>query len=154
VRLISGTLLAGLLLWRRLLLVHRWLPITLRWWRILAWLLRWVRRLAAIAMLRQRLTIRAVELRVGWWTLTAPDGVGRHEGLRLRVNWCEDAFLGEADAVGAATILGLIEAGAADLSHVSEKKKRALQFKNHTLRRRQYRHAMAVRCLGAGWTGA
>ena len=43
----------------------------------------------------------------------------RNESLGLSRYWSEDAFLGEALAIGAATILGLVEAGATNLASVS-----------------------------------
>ena len=46
---------------------------------------------------------------------TAPDGVGRHEGLGLGGDGGEDALLREADAVGAAAVLRSLETGAANL---------------------------------------
>ncbi len=115
-RLVSGTLLPGLLRW--LLLVHLRLLISLRWWRVLPWLLLllwWVLRLVSVAVLWKWLTIGAVELSVWWWPLTAPDSVSRDEGLCLSMHRSEDAFLGKAHAVGAAAILGLIEAGTSNL---------------------------------------
>lgn len=79
------------------------------------------RRLAVgicVARRRQRLPVRAVH---GWrGAHTAPDGVRGDKGLRLRRDGREDAVLVEPQAVGAAAVLGGLEAGAADLEQVSK----------------------------------
>ena len=120
VRLVVRALVAGLraleLLHVRLLAllrlpVHRRrLLISLRRRWILPTLLRRRVLIRTTTMLRERLTVRAVELGVGWRVLTAPDRVRRDERLGLRAHWREDTFLGEALTVGAATILRLVEA--------------------------------------------
>jgi hypothetical protein len=46
----------------------------------------------------------------------APDGVCRHESLRLRRDGREDAVLVEPHAVGAAPVLGGLEARASNLA--------------------------------------
>lgn len=126
--LVGRTLLADLHLLSRLL--HVWLiwvhGVALGWLRVLAWLpwLLWLLLLRRVLILptalRQWLTVRAVQLSVRGWVLTAPDSVGRYEGLGLCTDGCEDTFLRETLTVGAATVLGLIEAGAADLhAHVN-----------------------------------
>lgn len=77
------------------------------------------RRLAiwlAVAGGRKRLAVGTVHWR--WLADTAPDSVGRHEGLRLGRNWSEDAVLVEAHAVGAAAVFCRLEARAADLGRV------------------------------------
>jgi len=63
-----------------------------------------------------RLTI---ELGVWRRLLTAPDGVCWDESLCLGGDWREDALLGEALAVCAATVFRLVESRATDLSHAS-----------------------------------
>lgn len=95
---------------RRLAIHRRRLLVPLRWWRILTWLLRALLILLTAAVRRQWLAVSTVELRVRRRLLTAPDGVRRHEGLRLGADGCEDALLREALAVGTAPIFGLIEA--------------------------------------------
>ena len=118
-RLVGGALLTGAgrradLL--RRLLIHTGLLVALRRRRVLTLLLL-LRRIWLLATaLRQRLAVGAVQLRVGRWVMAAPYGVRRHEGLRLGRHRGEDAFLGEANAVGAATVFSLIEARAADLN--------------------------------------
>lgn len=75
------------------------------------------RRLAigvGVARRRQRLPVRAVHGRGR--ADAAPDGVCGHKGLRLRRHGREDAVLVEAQAVGAAAVLGGLEARAADLA--------------------------------------
>lgn len=115
VRLVGGALLSSTTLrstlLRRRLSVHGLLLIALRRRWILACLLLsllWVR--IATAVLREWLAVCTVELRIWWWVLAAPDGVRRNERLGLGRDGSEDAFLGEALAVGAASILGLVEA--------------------------------------------
>ena len=73
-------------------LVHRWLLVALRWWRVLPTLLRLSVRVT-LAVLRKWLTVCAVELCVGWWVLAAPDRMRWDEGLSLGTDWCEDALL-------------------------------------------------------------
>lgn len=112
----------GLLRWR--LAVHGLLSVAGGRRRVLAGLtvrvllrrvlLRWS-LLVAVAMLRQRLTVRAVELSVGRRVLSAVDRVGGDESLGLRADGREDALLRETLAVGAAAVFGLIEARAANL---------------------------------------
>lgn len=104
-------------------LLHVWLigvhGVGLRWLRVLSWLawllrlLRWIGLLPTTCW--QRLTVCAIELRVWWRVLTAPDGVCGHESLGLSADRREDALLREALTVGAAAILRLIEARAANL---------------------------------------
>ena len=107
---------AGLLLWW--LLVHGLLRIA-RWWRrVLSGLLLWWRILLLFAVtvaMGQRLAVRAVELRIRWRILAAPDSVRRNKSLCLSTDWREDTFLREALTVGAAAILRLVEAGTANL---------------------------------------
>lgn len=74
------------------------------------------RRLAvglAVAGRGQGLPISTVHWR--WLADTAPDGVGRHKGLRLCRNGGEDAVLVEPHAVGAAAVLCRLEARASNL---------------------------------------
>lgn len=100
---------------RRLLLIHG-LALVALWWRwVLPRLLVWWRVRVAVALLWERLAVRAVELRVGRRVLATPDGMGGHEGLCLRADWREDAWLREALTVGAATVFGLIETRTANL---------------------------------------
>jgi len=89
---------------RRRLLV----PLRRRW--VLPTLLRRRVLIRATTMLREWLAVRAVKLGVRWRVLTAPDRVRRDERLGLRAHRREDTFLGEALTVGAAAILGLVEA--------------------------------------------
>lgn len=70
-----------------------------------------------VARWRQRLPVRAVHGRGR--ADAAPDGVCGDEGLRLRGDGGEDAVLVESQAVGAAAVLGGLEAGAADLKQMS-----------------------------------
>ena len=78
--------------------------------------------------------------------------MGGDEGLRLRGHGSEDAILVESLTVGASTILRAFEARASDLATrvssrgIPKDTTRLLL----TFRLRQYRQAMAVRCLGAG----
>lgn len=102
------------LLWR----IHGLLLVALRRRRILALLLRLRVRLP-VALLREGLAVCAVKLRVRRRILPAPDRVRGHKGLSLRGNGREDTFLREALAVGAAAILRLVEAGAANLTRAS-----------------------------------
>ena len=46
--------------------------------------------------------------------------VRRYERLRLSGYWCKDTFLLEALAVDASAVVGGLEAGAANLAHVSQ----------------------------------
>jgi len=122
VRLFGRTFLSCLhwLAW----LLHVWLiwihRVGLRWLRVLAWLawllrlLRWIGLLPTTCW--QRLTVCAIELCVRWRVLTAPDGVCGDESLGLGAYRREDALLREALTVGAAAILRLIEARAANLA--------------------------------------
>ena len=57
-----------------------------------------------------------IELGVWRRLLSAPDCVSRDEGLCLGRDRCEDTFLREALAVGAATVLRLVEARATNLA--------------------------------------
>lgn len=57
-----------------------------------------------------------VELSIRRRLLATPDGVCRHKGLCLSRDGCEDAFLREALAVGAASVFRLIKARAANLA--------------------------------------
>lgn len=101
-----------------LLRVHGLLLVALRRWRILARLLLLTLLgsvLAVAAVGRQWLTVCSVQLSVRRWVLAAPHRVRRHEGLSLRTHWREDTFLREAHAIGASTILGLLEARTSDL---------------------------------------
>lgn len=78
-------------------------------------------------------------------------GVRGHKGLRLRGDGGKDAFLLETLAVGAAAILRSFEAGTTYLeSSVFRTRQRRAMTERITLRLRQYRQAIAVRCLGAG----
>ena len=100
--------------------VHLRLLVALRRRWILATLLRRRVLLIAPAVLGKRLAIRAVKLSVWRRILASPHGMRRDEGLSLRRHWSEDAFLGEPLAIGAAAVLRLVEARAADLeAHVS-----------------------------------
>lgn len=56
-----------------------------------------------------------VELSVGRRLLAAPDRVCRNKGLCLGGDGSEDTFLRESLAVCAASVLGLIKAGATNL---------------------------------------
>jgi len=76
--------------------------------------------------------------------------MGRHKGLRLRGDRGEDALLLEALAIGAAPIVRGLEAGAPNLHSISTSFTHVVPSRPRTLRRLQYRHAIAVRCLGAG----
>lgn len=75
--------------------------------------------IVSITVLRKRLAVRAVQLCALWRILATPDGVRGDEGLRLGGDGGEDAFLGEAGAVGAAAVFRRVEAGAANLPRVS-----------------------------------
>ena len=80
--------------------------------------------------------------------------VGGNKGLGLRGDGGEDAFLLEALAVGTPSVLGGLEARTPDLGCVSLASGVLGAGEGprlRTLRRRQYRQAMAVRCRGAGW---
>lgn len=57
-----------------------------------------------------------VELSIRRRLLATPDRVCRHKGLCLSRDGCEDAFLREALAVGAASVFRLIKARAANLA--------------------------------------
>jgi len=57
---------------------------------------------------RERLSVRAIHGR--WLSDATPDRVCRHEGLCLRRDGREDAVLVEPHAVGAAAVLGGLEA--------------------------------------------
>lgn len=70
-----------------------------------------------MARRRERLAICAVHGR--WLSDTAPDGMRRHKSLSLSRDWREDAVLVESHAVGAAAVLGGLEARASDLQKVS-----------------------------------
>lgn len=125
VRLVVGALAARwwTLKWLHVrlawLLVHRSLLVALWRRRILATLLLRRVLVLAAAVLWKRLAVSAVELSVWWRVLATPDRVRWHEGLCLSTHWREDALLGEALAVGAASILRLVESRAADLhAHV------------------------------------
>lgn len=88
--------------------------------QILLLRLRLARRLAVgvcVVGRRQRLAVGAVHGRGR--ADAAPDGVGGDKGLRLGGDGGEDAVLVEAQAVGAAAVLGGLEAGAANLGTVS-----------------------------------
>lgn len=63
---------------------------------------------------RKRLSVCAVERRR--LSSSTPDGVSGHEGLRLGRDGREDAFLGEAHTIGAAAVLGSLEARTANLA--------------------------------------
>lgn len=116
----------------RLLAIHRLLLVALwRWWVLTRLLLLLLLRrvgIAVLAVLWKRLAIRAVQLRVRRRVLAAIDRMRGYERLE-RVNlWTwqdasaaatylslgahgrEDTLLREALAIGAATILGLVEA--------------------------------------------
>jgi hypothetical protein len=104
-----------------------------------------------------------IELGVRWRLLAAPDCVGWHEGLRLGRDGREDALLREALAVGAATVLRLVESGASYLATRQCKLKcdatRSVASDvnvrtEHTFLLLQYLHAIAVLWRGAGWAGA
>jgi hypothetical protein len=71
-----------------------------------------------MARRRERLAICAVH----WGRLSnaSPYGVCRNKSLCLRRDGREDAVLVEPHAVGAAAVLGGLEAGASDLRRVSE----------------------------------
>lgn len=106
---------------RRRLPVHGRLLVARRRRRVGAGLL--VGLLVGIALLtvgRKRLAVGTVQLSVGWRLLAAPDGVSGYESLGLGRHRGEDTFLREALAVGAAAVLRLVEARAADLKPVSE----------------------------------
>lgn len=126
VRLVVGALLAGSA-WRshllRRLRIHTGLLVALRRRRILTLrlLLGWVGLATAR---RQRLTVRAVQLSIRWRVVAAPHGMRRHKSLRLGRHGREDTLLREANAVGAASVFGLIEARAADLQHTSQRRQR------------------------------
>lgn len=109
--LTSCCLLRRALLWR--LLVH-WLLLGIaRRRRVLGLaglLLRWELAWLLLTSMRKRLTVRAIQLGVGWWLLSAIYCVRRHEGLRLRAHRSEHTFLGESLTVCAAAVLALIEA--------------------------------------------
>lgn len=117
-----------------LLRVHGLLLVALRRWRILArlLLLALLRSVLAVAAVgRQWLTVCSVQLSVRRWVLAAPHRVRRHEGLSLRTHWREDTFLREAHAIGASTILGLLETRTSDLGDALAAKLRkddAFQF--------------------------
>jgi hypothetical protein len=66
---------------------------------------------------RKWLTVSSVQL-LWWCTLLSPDGMRRNKSLRLGRDGREDTLLRETLTVGAATILGLIEARASDLEEV------------------------------------
>lgn len=73
-----------------------------------------------VAMRRRKaVAVRTVQLLwlTGRGTSTAAtvERLRRHEGLSLGRHGREDAFLAEADAVGAAAVLGVLEARASDL---------------------------------------
>jgi hypothetical protein len=95
-------------------------------WRVLAWLLLTsllrllLLKLITATVRRQRLTVCAIELRICWGWLPAPDGMRGHECLGLRAHWGEDAFLRKSLAIRAATVFRLIEARASDLLRVNE----------------------------------
>jgi hypothetical protein len=124
VRLIIGTLLAGLLALRRLLHVcllrvhRRLLLVALRRRRVLARLLRRVWSGGLLTTRGQWLAIGAVELRVRGRVLSTPHGMRRDERVSLGADRREHALLREALAVGAASIVRLVEAGAANLRRV------------------------------------
>jgi hypothetical protein len=125
----SARLISVRALWRRL---ARRLRSVVRlcawWWRVgvggvwgcCSWagqillLLAWLLVRLCVARRRKRLAICAVH---GWRLPdTTPDSVSRDESLCLRRDWSEDAVLIESHAVGAAAILGRLEARASDLA--------------------------------------
>lgn len=71
------------------------------------------------------------------------------KGLRLGGDWGKNAFLLEALAVRAPTIIRRFKTRTANLCQVSIGSLWELQFV-HTLRLLQYRQAIAVLCRGAG----
>ena len=76
--------------------------------------------------------------------------VGRDESVGLGGDGREDAFLVEAGTVCAASVWRRVEAVASDLVPVREGRANGMTRVWPTFRRLQYRHAIAVRCLGAG----
>jgi hypothetical protein len=114
---------------------------TCSWARQILLLLRlWLARRLAIRVpmvcRRKRLAIRAIHGR--WLSHATPDRMCRHERLRLRRDGREDAVLVEPHAIGAAAILGGLEAGAPDLHSVSGRSSSMVSQENRiTLRRLQ-----------------
>ena len=92
--------------------------------------------------LSRRHGARVAEMRIS--------GMGRYESLRLRGYRREDAFLLKTLAIRATSIIRSLKTRAANLNRISVYYKHIASAYQRTLRRRQYRHAMAVRCLGAG----
>ena len=72
------------------------------------------------------------------------------ESVGLRGDGREDAFLVEAGTIRAASVWRRVEAVASDLVPVRKRRTDGMTRVSLTFRRLQYRHAIAVRCLGAG----
>ena len=108
--------------WLRVYGLSRLLLVARRRRRVLSRLLLTLRRVLIallprlLLVVRQRLAVRTIELGVWRRLLTTPDSVCWDEGLGLGRNRREDALLGKALAVCAATIFRLVKARAADLS--------------------------------------
>ena len=87
---------------------------------LLARLLRWLLAVCfGMARGRERLAICAIHGR--WLPNTPPNRVCRNKSLCLRRDRREDAILVEPHAVGAAAVLGGLEARAANLCVVSKR---------------------------------
>ena len=108
---------------------------TCSWARQIALLSRlWLTICFCVARRRERLAVRAIHGR--WLSNTAPDRVCRDESLRLRRDGREDAVLVEPHAIGAAPVLGGLEARASNLLRVSGRSGRLCEIES-TLRRLQ-----------------